>query len=122
MCRRFQQFSEFRMDDGEVLGQCRECTASLAEGMDQRLLRRYGITALEYGAMLTGQGYKCAVCRNYMHAYNVPQVDHCHATGRARGLLCRRCNTSMGMFKDDPVLMQAAVDYLKEHKKKEEEA
>jgi hypothetical protein len=37
-------------------------------------------------------------------------VDHCHITGKVRALVCRPCNTGMGMFKDDDVLLQAAAD------------
>jgi hypothetical protein len=40
-------------------------------------------------------------------------VDHCHASGRLRGLLCSRCNTGLGMFRDRPELLAEAIEYLK---------
>src|SRR5688500_5862611 len=42
-------------------------------------------------------------------------IDHCHVSGRVRGFLCSRCNTGLGMFLDDPVLMRAAAEYVEKH-------
>lgn len=44
-----------------------------------------------------------------------PTMDHCHSTGRQRGVLCSRCNTGVGMFQDDPDLMRAAADYIERY-------
>jgi len=43
-------------------------------------------------------------------------VDHCHVTGKYRGLLCNRCNTSLGFVNDDIELLEKMVNYLKEYK------
>jgi len=43
-------------------------------------------------------------------------VDHCHVTGKYRGLLCNRCNTSLGFVNDDIELLENMVKYLKEYK------
>lgn len=78
-------------------------------------LRRHGLTHQQYDAMLTMQGGVCAICRSAWKGWNGkqgPHIDHCHDTGRVRGLLCGDCNTALGRFSDDPVLLRRAADYL----------
>lgn len=76
----------------------------------------YGITHDQYQAMLEDQSNACAICGSTewpaaQHAGS-PHVDHDHATGRVRGLLCGHCNNGLGMFRDDPERLRAAADYL----------
>lgn len=70
----------------------------------RRLLGRQG-----YIEMLELQHGLCAICSEKMVQ---PAVDHCHATKRVRGLLCRSCNVGLGFFKDDPERLRRAIDYL----------
>ena len=63
-----------------------------------------------YNAMWLAQDGKCAICRQV--CIKALAVDHCHKTGKIRGLLCMRCNTALGMFKDDPALLLKAIEYL----------
>jgi hypothetical protein len=76
------------------------------------LKRRYGITIEQYEILLLSQGNVCAVCKNDKPADEVWHVDHDHATGAARGVLCRACNTGLGCFKDNPESLRSAVEYL----------
>lgn len=79
-----------------------------------RHLKRFGITAEDYASMLDAQGGCCALCPataadergHRLH------VDHDHATGAVRGLLCGSCNRGIGYFGDDPVRLLKAADYL----------
>lgn len=75
------------------------------------LKRLYGIDESVYNAMLIKQGSKCAICRLSSGRRRL-DVDHCHATGVVRGLLCHKCNTAIGKFKDDPAILTAAIAYL----------
>lgn len=73
--------------------------------------RLYGLEASAYRALLDGQGHACAVCRRGF-AQVVPHVDHDHATGRVRGVLCSACNTSIGLLQEDRDRILALVAYL----------
>jgi len=75
------------------------------------LLTRYGITLYEYYLMLVEQGFVCAICEGVSPTHRLA-VDHCHATGKVRGLLCHACNAGMGKLRDDPALLRAAAAYL----------
>jgi len=84
-------------------------------------LREHGLTPATYRAMLCAQGGVCAICgkaetakRNGKTAWL--SVDHDHGTGRVRQLLCSACNTAIGMFRDDPELLERAAAYLRRHR------
>jgi Recombination endonuclease VII len=74
------------------------------------LKRRYGISAAEYEALLAKQDGACAICRK--RSKERLCVDHCHLTGRIRGLLCHACNLALGYLKDDQASLVAALAYL----------
>lgn len=61
--------------------------------------------------MEAAQSERCAICRE-VPAKGRLQVDHDHATGRIRGLLCGNCNKAMGLFRDDPERLRSAISYL----------
>lgn len=86
-------------------------------GRHKSALKRYGITAAEYEAMMAAQKYVCAICKKperitHKGATRRLAVDHCHETGVIRGLLCGHCNQAIGKFNEDPNILRAAIDYL----------
>lgn len=85
------------------------------EKHDKYLRRTYGITLQEYDAMLAAQGFVCAICEGECNRSTTGRlcVDHDHATGEVRGLLCFQCNVGLGKFKDDPAILARAMVYLK---------
>jgi hypothetical protein len=76
--------------------------------------RRYGISAEEADLMLAEQDGMCAVCQTAAAVH----VDHDHETGAVRSLLCFNCNGGLGQFRDDPVVLRAAADYVEEHRER----
>ncbi len=80
------------------------------------LRRNYGITPEQYNTMLKMQHGVCAICHERPSKFALA-VDHDHKTGKLRKLLCSRCNTGLGMFRDDPRLIAQALIYLAEHGK-----
>lgn len=82
------------------------------------LKAKYGITVGEYNSMFESQGKACAVCGGTeSRGYGSMHVDHCHTTGKIRGILCQPCNTSLGKMNDDPVLLRKLADYIENHRK-----
>ncbi len=79
-------------------------------------LRKYQITPQQHAEMLADQCGVCAICKTAPAGpKNFPMVDHCHKTGKVRGLLCSNCNQAIGKFKDNPDLLRAAIAYLLSH-------
>lgn len=74
---------------------------------------KYGIDKEEYNEMLTAQNFSCAICNKHMAECAQPlYIDHCHSTGKVRGLLCCPCNSGIGLMNDDVSLLNKAVKYL----------
>jgi hypothetical protein len=75
---------------------------------------KYGITPEQYDEMLLNQDGKCAICAtdNPGGANNTFHIDHDHETGRVRGLLCHKCNRSIGFLGDNAVGVARALAYL----------
>ena len=73
----------------------------------------YGMSFDDYDALLSAQGEKCAICLGPFDTR--PHVDHCHETGKVRGLLCNRCNCGIGQLRDNVEILEAAVKYLMSH-------
>lgn len=93
---------------------------------DQRLQRTYGISLADYQRLLNEQDGCCAICRSAFGKSNRGSkrlhVDHDHATGQPRGLLCGACNRGIGQLGDDVERVAAALRYLQQFERRREGA
>jgi len=86
------------------------------------LKKKYGLTIEQYDEMLQKQNNVCAICQEPSLSLDPRTnkvrrlaVDHCHKTGKIRGLLCSKCNKGIGLFRDNPVLFANVIKYLQEN-------
>jgi hypothetical protein len=120
-------FYASRAERDGLASYCKKCTARYTAvwqaahpdryahlGRRWRLWNNYGVSLDGYRQMLTDQGGRCAVCgtTDPGRQYDNWAVDHDHQTGRVRGLLCRACNTALGLLGDDPDRLRRAALYL----------
>lgn len=82
----------------------------------------YGLTQEEYNKMFFEQDNKCKICKNPEKVITkkgiikLLSVDHCHTTGKVRGLLCQNCNVLLANAKDNIDILESSIIYLKESK------
>ena len=90
------------------------------EDKDRKLQSTYGISYQEYLVMLAAQQGCCAICgTDDTGKRKAFAVDHCHTSGKVRGLLCSPCNTAIGSLREDLGIMQRAMDYVEFHQETE---
>lgn len=86
-----------------------------------QLKKKYGLTVEKFDEMLEAIDWKCPVCFRELtadpskHGNNTANVDHCHTTGKVRGILCNPCNVGIGQLGDDLGRLERAVTYLRKH-------
>lgn len=87
--------------------------------LKSRTWATFGLTVDDYLEILEKQGGVCRVCEQPETSRDGKSqkvrelaLDHCHTSGKMRGLLCQACNTALGLFKDDPTILNRAVAYL----------
>lgn len=81
---------------------------------ERRWLKKFDLSRKQYDDILEAQGGGCAICGSEDPKGRGEHftVDHCHDTGKVRGLLCNDCNLCIGKLGDSAELLQRAVDYL----------
>ena len=132
-CGEQKAATEFYFNKTVRRGLCNHCKACAARdqkgwrqenavGTKNRPRRRraylrdaYHMTEGEFLEILQAQGGFCGICKEELLSGPATHIDHDHATGAVRGLLCRLCNTALGKFKDSPELLRRAAEYLEKH-------
>jgi hypothetical protein len=103
-------------DKAKYSREWRKANPDKAKNID--LKKRFGIGLDEYDAILKKQKYACAICQQNEMAVDekgrirMMPVDHCHNTGKIRGILCTACNMALGRFKDNPEILRKAAEYV----------
>ncbi len=107
-------------------GQCIECArlwvkdyrkTHKLEAFGRQIKHHYGVTLEQWNQMFQIQKGLCLGC--YKHQSNIKDkfcVDHDHATNKVRGLLCRKCNYTLGLINDSALTLRRLADYLDTHK------
>jgi hypothetical protein len=75
-------------------------------------LRLYGLTLDQYHSLYERQDFGCAICGDCDKKL---VIDHCHQTGRVRGLLCTRCNVGLGIFGESVAQIKKSIGYIEKH-------
>ena len=113
-CMKAKRLDEFyRRGNGQLVENCKNCRATAIAAVTRvnRFRDLYGITIAEYDEMFKAQGGVCAICGKPEKSRRI-SVDHDHATGRARGLLCTNCNVTLGKLE---LRFDAFMKYLGVH-------
>ena len=93
-------------------------TIDAAKRREYQYKHAYGITKTDLDTLLEKQENACAICKTKFPGnprFKVFCVDHNHTTGKVRGLLCRNCNSGLGLFEDSPELIEKAIKYLEKY-------
>ncbi|MFF7750289.1 endonuclease VII domain-containing protein [Streptomyces sp. NPDC007971] len=108
-CGEIKSHSEWHRNATASDGRSTRCKACRAvRGRADHLKRNYGLTESERDAMVAAQRGLCVICLDAPAAH----VDHCHKTGRVRGVLCFNCNSAIGKLGDNPDAVRRAAAYL----------
>lgn len=130
-CKAEKPLSEFHKRANRPCGvrsMCKDCYKNYPTIKKRRdnymrnydLNKSYGISIAEYDELFKKQNGKCAICNKTSSEKGMNRkkhlcVDHCHTTGKVRGLLCDQCNRAIGLLNEDLNVLNKAINYLKEH-------
>ena len=126
-CKTTKPVSEFyRSNKTYYQKECKDCNRlrkgrwhKTEEGKrssaNTKLKSRFGITLDDYEAMYAEQGGQCQICgvTESCSGHRLA-VDHCHTSGKIRGLLCKACNLGLGYYRDNKEFLANAIKYLDE--------
>lgn len=119
LCGEIKPLSSFnpnkRYKDG-FYKHCRSCHYEVY-GRHRHIEATYGLTKEDYDFLLQTQKYECMGCGE-RHVDKPKQrlfVDHCHTSGKVRGLLCNNCNSALGLAKDKVEILKNLIKYLEKH-------
>ena len=111
-CKGEKELSNFYLyKSGKYHNYCFPCKSEHFKNYQKTIgrFKRHGITSEEYDLMYESQSGKCKICA--VPSENL-YIDHDHKTMNIRGLLCRDCNSALGLFRDNTEILKNAIEYL----------
>lgn len=111
-CEERKLLSEFNFSNSNHTAYrpyCRVCQILITKRV------KFGISPEEFLKLSKEQNNCCYICNSPNQNHYHLAVDHCHNTGKVRGLLCNNCNSALGFMQDSPDLLLKAAEYLKSH-------
>jgi len=118
-CKVEKPLSEFYKDNSNKKdkhqGKCKPCHEKVKF---KSKVGAYGISVDEFYTMIEKQNNCCAICSKPLNLKKHTHIDHDHITNKVRGILCHCCNTAIGLFKEDRIVMQKAIEYLSHYETK----
>lgn len=122
-CNRTKDISQFKLERDKratngiaVRSKCKTCDEF--RKYKRFIQKTYDISWEDYEKMFDAQNGCCAICKSKISSSRTSRlfVDHCHDSLKVRGLLCSSCNHGLGLFKDSPTILKAALKYLESGK------
>ena len=110
-CLKFKPAEQF-LEGRLKCNRCRRVGLTRAGALTAPARWAYPLAPAARAKLLLKQQGHCAICQEEEDADQPLVVDHDHATGFVRALLCQACNHGLGRFRDDPARLQRAIDYL----------
>lgn len=115
-CKRFKRINEFSKDSQAKDGLYSLCKFCVSENRRYYILRSYGIKESGYIKMLDDQNNCCAICYSKFENSKFRHIDHDHNTGKIRGILCNKCNSGIGCFRDNINYLYNAINYIRKNR------
>jgi CRISPR/Cas system-associated protein Cas10 (large subunit of type III CRISPR-Cas system) len=113
-CNIYKDFNDFGTNgDDKLKSRCKDCQTIYNKQYHKEVFRfdRYGITKEIFNQMLIDQYNACVICKIIIDESS-SHIDHCHKTGKVRGILCEKCNKGLGQFDDNVEFLTNAIKYL----------
>jgi len=124
LCKENKSLYEFHKNGKYFSGRCKSCKKHLQETGQWKktpydryafIERNYGMNKEQFLEFFASQKNKCKLCSRELQEKWC--VDHCHTTGKIRGVLCYACNSGIGHLQEDPEILRKAIDYVQMHTK-----
>ncbi|WP_425557175.1 endonuclease VII domain-containing protein [Deinococcus carri] len=129
-CKVIKTAAEFPMDRGPyskdgLYSYCKPCKVNYNKEYrarfgntaerDRARRRKYGLTPEQFDGLWDIQGGRCLTCNRVITRERAGHaIDHCHSTGKVRGILCTQCNVALGMAQESPDILMALASYIRE--------